>query len=71
MEDLAHIFNMKRSLLKKKLKKLLKKEKTKKSKSEVNDFLKNVSIPKGMALDSIDLKKQNFMFFTKIFGNKS
>ena len=38
-----------------------KKEKTKKSKSDVNDFLKNISIPKGMALDSIDLKKAKFL----------
>ncbi len=38
-----------------------KKKKTKKLKSDVNDFLKNVSIPKGLELDSIDLEKAQFL----------
>ncbi len=38
-----------------------KKKKTKKSKSDVNDLLKNVSIPKGLELDSIDLEKAKFL----------
>ncbi len=38
-----------------------KKKKTKKSKSDVNDLLKNISIPKGLELDSIDLEKAKFL----------
>ena len=38
-----------------------KKKKTKKSKSDVNEFLKNVSIPKGIELESIDLEKAKFL----------
>ncbi len=38
-----------------------KKKKTKKSKSDVNELLKNVSIPKGLELDSIDLEKAKFL----------
>ncbi len=40
---------------------LKKKRKTKKSKSDVNELLKNVSIPKGLELDSIDLEKAQFL----------
>ena len=38
-----------------------KKRKTKKNKSDVNELLKNVSIPKGLELDSIDLEKAQFL----------
>ncbi len=38
-----------------------KKKKTKKGKSDVNELLKNVSIPKGLDLDSIDLEKAQFL----------
>ena len=38
-----------------------KKKKTKKSKSDVNDLLKNISIPKGLDLNSIDLEKAKFL----------
>ncbi len=38
-----------------------KKKKTKKNKSDVNELLKNVSIPKGIELDSIDLDKAKFL----------
>ncbi|WP_440670582.1 type I DNA topoisomerase [Candidatus Pelagibacter sp. HIMB1483] len=38
-----------------------KKKKTKKSKSNVNELLKNVSIPKGLDLESIDLEKAKFL----------
>ena len=38
-----------------------KKRKIKKPKSEVNELLKNVSIPKGLALESIDLEKAQFL----------
>ena len=38
-----------------------KKKKTKKIKSDVNELLKNVSIPKGLELKSIDLKKAQFL----------
>ncbi len=38
-----------------------KKRKTKKLKSDVNELLKNVSIPKGLELDSIDLEKAQFL----------
>ena len=38
-----------------------KKKKTKKSKSNVNELLKNVSIPKGLELESIDLEKAQFL----------
>ena len=38
-----------------------KKKKTKKLKSDVNELLKNVSIPKGLELDSIDLDKAKFL----------
>ena len=38
-----------------------KKKKTKKSKSEVNELLKNVSIPKGLELKNIDLEKAQFL----------
>ena len=38
-----------------------KKKKTKKSKSDVNELLKNVSIPKGLELESIDLEKAKFL----------
>ena len=49
-----------------------KKKKTKKSKSDVNELLKNVSIPKGLELESIDLEKAQFLCsLTKIFRNKS
>merc|ERR1711998_774649 len=40
---------------------LKKKRKTKKTKSDVNELLKNVSIPKGLELDSIDLEKAQFL----------
>ena len=38
-----------------------KKKKTKKSKSDVNELLKNISIPKGLSLESIDLEKAQFL----------
>ena len=38
-----------------------KKKKTKKSKPGVNELLKNVSIPKGIELESIDLEKAQFL----------
>ena len=38
-----------------------KKKKTKKLKSEVNELLKNVSIPKGLELESINLEKAQFL----------
>ena len=38
-----------------------KKKKAKKPKSDVNELLKNVSIPKGLELESIDLKKAQFL----------
>ncbi len=38
-----------------------KKKKTKRSKSDVNELLKNVSIPKGLDLESIDLEKAQFL----------
>ena len=38
-----------------------KKRKAKKIKSDVNELLKNVSIPKGLELDSIDLEKAQFL----------
>ena len=38
-----------------------KKKKTKKLKKDVNELLKNVSIPKGLELDSIDLEKAQFL----------
>jgi DNA topoisomerase-1 len=42
-------------------KKPKKKKKTKKLKSDVNELLKNVSIPKGLDLESIDLEKAQFL----------
>ncbi len=38
-----------------------KKRRIKKLKSDVNELLKNVSIPKGLALESIDLEKAQFL----------
>ena len=38
-----------------------KKKKTKKKSSEVNELLKNVSIPKGIELNDINLKKAHFL----------
>ncbi len=38
-----------------------KKKKTKKSQSNINELLKNVSIPKGLELESIDLEKAKFL----------
>ena len=38
-----------------------KKKKTKKTKSDVNELLKNVSIPKGISLESIDIEKAKFL----------
>jgi DNA topoisomerase I len=38
-----------------------KKKKTKKLKSDVNELLKNVSIPKGLELENIDLEKAQFL----------
>ena len=38
-----------------------KRKKTKKKKPEVNELLKNVSIPKGIELESIDLDKAKFL----------
>ena len=38
-----------------------KKKKTKKLKSDVNELLKNVSIPKGLELKNIDLEKAKFL----------
>ena len=42
-------------------KKPKKKKKNKKSKSDVNELLKNISIPKGLELKSIDLEKAQFL----------
>ena len=38
-----------------------KKKKTKKTKSDVNELLKNISIPKGLELKSIDIEKAQFL----------
>ncbi len=38
-----------------------KKKKTKKAEKDVNELLKNVSIPKGIGLDSIDIDKARFL----------
>ena len=38
-----------------------KKKKTKKAKKDLNELLKNVSIPKGIELDSIDIDKARFL----------
>ncbi len=38
-----------------------KKKKSKKAKSDVNELLKNVSIPKGISLENIDLDKAKFL----------
>ena len=38
-----------------------KKKKTKKAKKDVNELLKNISIPKGIELDSIDIDKARFL----------
>ncbi len=38
-----------------------KRKKSKKKKTEVNELLKNVSIPKGIELESIDLEKAKFL----------
>jgi DNA topoisomerase I len=38
-----------------------KKKKTKKGKSNINELLKNVSIPKGLELENIDLEKAQFL----------
>ena len=38
-----------------------KKKKTKKTKKDLNELLKNVSIPKGIELDSIDIDKARFL----------
>ncbi len=38
-----------------------KRKKTKKKKPEVNELLKNVSIPKGIELESIDIEKAKFL----------
>ena len=42
-------------------KKTKKKNKSKKKKSNVNELLKNISIPKGLDLETIDLKKAQFL----------
>ena len=59
MEDLVPIYNTK-SIQKKQKKKKTKKRKTKKKKDE-NENLKNVSIPKGLDLENIDLEKAKFL----------
>ncbi len=38
-----------------------KKKKTKKAKKDVNELLKNISIPKGIELDNIDIDKARFL----------
>jgi len=38
-----------------------KKKKSKKNKSDINELLKNVSIPKGLELENIDLEKAQFL----------
>ena len=43
------------------LEKATKKKKKKKTKSDVNELLKNVSIPKGLELKNIDLEKAQFL----------
>jgi len=42
-------------------KNIVKKKKTKKNKPDVNELLKNVSIPKGLELKSIDLERAQFL----------
>ena len=44
-----------------KLKKIKKIEKTKKKKEKENNNLKNISIPKGISIDSVDLDKAKFL----------
>ena len=39
----------------------IKKKKTKKTKTDINELLKNVSIPKGLELKSIDLERAKFL----------
>ena len=41
--------------------KVKKKKRTKKTKSDVNELLKNVSIPKGLELEKINLEKAKFL----------
>ena len=38
-----------------------KKKKTKKTKKDVNELLKNIAIPKGITLDSIDIDRAKFL----------
>ena len=38
-----------------------KRRKSKKAKSDINELLKNISIPKGLELDNIDLEKAQFL----------
>jgi DNA topoisomerase-1 len=49
--------------------KVIKKKKKRKKKNGDNDHLKNVSIPKGIEIDSVDLKQANFLCsLPKIIG---
>ena len=43
------------------IEKKTKKKKSKKRKSDINELLKNVSIPKGLELENIDLEKAQFL----------
>jgi DNA topoisomerase I len=43
------------------IEKKTKKKKSKKKKSDINELLKNVSIPKGLELENIDLEKAQFL----------
>ena len=43
--------------------KVTKKKKKKKTKSDVNELLKNISIPKGLELKNIDLEKAQFLCY--------
>ena len=60
MEDLDPIYNM-REFWGKFRRKIKKEKKNKKTKPDVNEFLKNVSIPKGLLLENIDIDKAKFL----------
>ena len=64
MEDLVPTYNMKKieELKDEAIVETKKKKKTKKKKIEKEDnILRNVSIPKGITLDSIDLDRAKFL----------
>jgi DNA topoisomerase-1 len=61
MEDLVPIFNMKFLPEEINNEKKDSKKKKKKLKKDTNDNIKNVSIPKGIELESVDLEKAKFL----------